>query len=107
MVGIEGRVDTNDVEQSLGDVGIAGRIFLDALLAVGLHLLVCRGANLGVLPLAPWQRHHLVLTGQLAVTLIGFLLRLVALETGFFMTGSTAEHATQFEEDHDRQNEKQ
>ena len=65
------------------------------------------GRDFGVLPLAPRQGHHLVLTGQLAVALAGFLLRLVALETGLLMAGAAAKHAAQLEEDHDRQNEKQ
>ena len=104
--GIEAGVGADDVDQPLGDVGIAGGVLLDALLAVG-PTCCSAAAGLGLLALAPGQRHHLVLASQLAVALARFLLRLVALEAGLLVAGTPAEHATQLEEDHDRQNEKQ
>ena len=108
-IGIEGRVGADDVDEALGDAGVARGQPLDALLDVGAHLRLRHGPRLErLVALAPRQRHDLVLAGELAVALGGLLLlRLVALVASLLVTRATAEHAAQLEKDHDRQNEKQ
>ena len=106
-IGIEGCIGAYDLHQALGHAGVAGSQALHPLLDIGAHLRLRRRSRLDLLPLAPRQRHDFVLTGNLAVALAGFLLRLVALEPGLLVAGAPPEHTAQLEKDDDRQNQKQ
>ena len=79
--------------------------FKQAVVAVAVE--EARTAQSLAVDATPRERDHLVLSGELAVALARFLLRLVALKTGLLVARTPAEHAAQFQKDHDRQDEKQ
>src|SRR4029079_18808586 len=90
---IETGVGANDVQQTLGDLSVAGSILRHALLAIDLGLAFGRGPGFRLVAIAPRQGDDLFLRGELAVALAGFLLGLVALEAALLMAGAPTQHA--------------